>query len=46
MLWEQLMRATNDPAVRARGLDAIRECAQAQSELIDELAHAGRRSSR
>ncbi|MGE5185734.1 MAG: histidine kinase dimerization/phospho-acceptor domain-containing protein [Acidobacteriota bacterium] len=46
MLWEQLMRTTDDPEVRARGLDAIRDCARAQSEVIDELARAVRRPAR
>ena len=46
MLWEQLMRVTDDPEVRARGLDAIRDCAQAQAEVIDELARAVRRAAR
>ncbi len=46
MLWEQLMRATDDPEVRARGLDAIRDCAQAQAQVIDELALAVRGASR
>lgn len=45
MLWEQLMRLSDDPEVRSRGLDAIRDCALAQSQLIDELAVAARRSS-
>ncbi len=44
MLWEQLMRLSDDPQLRARGLDAIRECAQAQARVIDELCLEARRA--
>jgi signal transduction histidine kinase len=44
MLWEQLMRLSDDPEVHARGLDAIRACAEAQAQVIDAMALAGRRS--
>lgn len=38
MLWEQLLRISDDPTTRARGLDAIRDSAQAQEKVIDRLA--------
>lgn len=45
MLWEQILRVSDDAQVRAQAIDAIRECAKAQALVIDELALAGKRST-
>lgn len=46
MLWEQLLRITDDPATRARGLDAIRDSAQAQERVINRLARVVRKKAK
>jgi signal transduction histidine kinase len=41
LMWEQVLRLTEDPAMRERALDAIRDSARAQAAIIDELlAHS------
>jgi hypothetical protein len=45
MLWEQILRASDDPHVRTQAIDAIRDCAYAQARVIDELSLAGKRST-
>lgn len=50
MLWEQILRRSDDPALRQQGLDAIRDCARAQDRVIEHMlrlrAPATRRHSR
>ena len=50
MLWEQILRRTEDPALRDQGLDAIRDCARAQDRVIERMlrmrAPSARRHSR
>ena len=41
MLWEQILRATSDPDLRARALDVIRDCARTQAQLLDQLSPKG-----
>ena len=46
LIWESVIRRSTDDKLRARGLDAIRACALAQSSLLDELAAAIRAGQR
>jgi signal transduction histidine kinase len=42
LLWEQILRASNDPAILGQALDAIRDAARAQDRVIARLAEVGR----
>jgi hypothetical protein len=37
-LWEQVLRATDDPEIRQQALDAIRDTARAAGALIAQIA--------
>jgi signal transduction histidine kinase len=45
MLWEQILRVSDDAAVRARAIDAIRESAQAQARVIDRMVALSKQSA-
>jgi signal transduction histidine kinase len=45
MLWEQILRMSDDEKVRARAIDAIRDCARAQARVIDDLVQLGKRTN-
>jgi signal transduction histidine kinase len=40
MLWEQILRASDDAKLRVQALDAIRDCAREQARVIDRLTAA------
>jgi len=41
LMWEQILRLTDDPLLRAKALDAIRESAREQTALLDQLTTKG-----
>lgn len=45
MLWEQILRVSDDAAVRARAIDAIRDSAQAQARVIERIVVLGKQSA-
>lgn len=45
MMWEQVMRASDDATVRARALEAIRDAAAAQALIIDRIQALGASSA-
>jgi signal transduction histidine kinase len=42
LLWEQILRTSDDAAIRARAIDAIRESAHAQARLLERMVVLGR----